>query len=102
MKMKGVALKRPRPHSLFHNSGSRETRSRHLYKSTLILKRMSCPDYSAQGWQSILVSLNGPLAIVKLNRAKQYADRRRRSFFFFFLPTAESLKLPFWTTGATR
>jgi hypothetical protein len=36
---------------------------------------MSCPDYSAQGWQTILVSLDGPVAIVKLNRAKQYAAR---------------------------
>jgi len=32
---------------------------------------MSHPDYSAQGWQHILVSLDGPVAIVKLNRAKQ-------------------------------
>jgi len=32
---------------------------------------MSCPDYSARGWQTILVSLDGPVAIVKLNRAKQ-------------------------------
>ena len=35
---------------------------------------MSCPDYSAQGWQNILVSLDGPVAILKLNRAKQYAN----------------------------
>jgi hypothetical protein len=33
---------------------------------------MSHPDYSAQGWQHILVSLDGPVAIVKLNRPKQY------------------------------
>ena len=36
---------------------------------------MSCPDYSARGWQTILVSLDGPVAIVKLNRAKEYANR---------------------------
>jgi hypothetical protein len=35
---------------------------------------MSYPDYSAQGWQHILVSLDGPVAIVKLNRTKQYAN----------------------------
>jgi enoyl-CoA hydratase/carnithine racemase len=34
---------------------------------------MSYPDYSAQGWQNIVVSLDGPVAIVKLNRAKEYA-----------------------------
>lgn len=34
---------------------------------------MSHPDYGAQGWQQIIVSLDGPVAIVKLNRAKQYA-----------------------------
>ena len=34
---------------------------------------MSHPDYSAQGWQNIVVFLDGPVAIVKLNRAKQYA-----------------------------
>ena len=36
--MKRVALKRPRPHSLFHNSGAREARrhSRHLHKSTFL------------------------------------------------------------------
>ncbi|KAF8485967.1 peroxisomal enoyl-CoA-hydratase [Russula ochroleuca] len=33
--------------------------------------KMSHPDYSAQGWQQIVVSLDGPVAIVKLNRAKQ-------------------------------
>jgi hypothetical protein len=35
---------------------------------------MSYPDYSVQGWQHILVSLDGPVAIVKLNRTKQYAN----------------------------
>ncbi|SRR6266403_4363621 len=42
-------------------------------QSPALLKRMSIPDYSAQGWQNILVSLDGPVAILKLNRAKQYA-----------------------------
>ncbi|KAI0303652.1 peroxisomal enoyl-CoA-hydratase [Multifurca ochricompacta] len=32
---------------------------------------MSYPDYSSQGWQNITVSLDSPVAIVKLNRAKQ-------------------------------
>ncbi|KAH9953882.1 peroxisomal enoyl-CoA-hydratase [Russula dissimulans] len=32
---------------------------------------MSYPDYSAQGWQHIVVSLDGPVAVVKLDRAKQ-------------------------------
>ncbi|KAI0267637.1 peroxisomal enoyl-CoA-hydratase [Gloeopeniophorella convolvens] len=32
---------------------------------------MSLPDYSAQGWKSIVVTLDGPVAIVKLNRTKQ-------------------------------
>jgi hypothetical protein len=34
---------------------------------------MSHPDYSAQGWKHILVSLDGPVAILKINRTKQYA-----------------------------
>jgi hypothetical protein len=33
---------------------------------------MSYPDYSAQGWKNILVTLDGPVAIVKLDRARQY------------------------------
>ncbi|KAH9998838.1 peroxisomal enoyl-CoA-hydratase [Russula compacta] len=32
---------------------------------------MSSPDYSAQGWQNILVSLDSGVAVVKLNRSKQ-------------------------------
>ncbi|KAI9509827.1 peroxisomal enoyl-CoA-hydratase [Russula earlei] len=32
---------------------------------------MSCPDYSAQGYQTIVVSLDGPVAVVKLDRSKQ-------------------------------
>jgi len=32
---------------------------------------MSGPDYGRQGWQSIDVSLDGPVAIVKLNRTKE-------------------------------
>jgi len=31
---------------------------------------MSCPDYDSQGWQNIVVSLDGPVAVVKLNRTK--------------------------------
>jgi len=31
---------------------------------------MSHPDYSAQGWKHILVSLDGPVAILKINRTK--------------------------------
>ena len=43
---------------------------------------MSHPDYSAQGWQHILVSLDGPVAIVKLNRAKQYAPHHTVPIFY--------------------
>jgi enoyl-CoA hydratase/carnithine racemase len=32
---------------------------------------MSCPDYGIQGWQSIIVYLDGPVAVVKLNRTKE-------------------------------
>ncbi|KAI9463296.1 peroxisomal enoyl-CoA-hydratase [Lactarius psammicola] len=32
---------------------------------------MSIPDYGSQGWQNIVVSLDGPVAVVKLNRTKQ-------------------------------
>jgi hypothetical protein len=42
---------------------------------------MSHPDYSAQGWQHILVSLDGPVAIVKLNRAKQYGPHHTVPLF---------------------
>ena len=43
---------------------------------------MSHPDYSAQGWKHILVSLDGPVAIVKLNRAKQYGPHHTVSLFY--------------------
>jgi hypothetical protein len=33
---------------------------------------MPYPDYSAQGWENIVVSLDGPIAILKLDRAMQY------------------------------
>ncbi|KAH9003118.1 peroxisomal enoyl-CoA-hydratase [Lactarius hatsudake] len=32
---------------------------------------MSLPDYGGQGWQDIVVTLDGPVAVVKLNRTKQ-------------------------------
>jgi hypothetical protein len=59
---------------------------------------MSYPDYSTQGWQHILVSLDGPVAIVKLNRTKQYANLTP---FYFTDPRHRRLKL-FGNTDATR
>lgn len=32
---------------------------------------MSFPDYGRKGWQNIVVSLDGPVAVVKLNRSEQ-------------------------------
>jgi hypothetical protein len=57
---------------------------------------MSHPDYSAQGWQHILVSLDGPVAIVKLNRAKQYGPHHTVPLF---CPLTGS---NFLKSGATR
>jgi hypothetical protein len=32
---------------------------------------MPYPDYGRQEWQGIVVSLDGPVAVVKLNRTKE-------------------------------
>ncbi|KAH9003083.1 hypothetical protein EDB86DRAFT_3073558 [Lactarius hatsudake] len=43
---------------------------------------MSLPDYGGQGWQDIVVTLDGPVAVVKLNRTKHvrnnFPDRQNK------------------------
>jgi hypothetical protein len=59
---------------------------------------MSYPDYISRGWQNIIVSLDNSVAIVKLNRAKQYVGTP----FLFDQGVYWWPHFVFCETGATR
>jgi len=52
---------------------------------------MSYPDYSSQGWQGIVVSLDGLVAVVKLNRAKQCVRKHNNRLILLTLSTRSML-----------
>lgn len=59
-------------YSIKRLSPTRTTNSLSTVPVCTLWRRMPYPDYSAQGWKNIVVSLDGPIAILKLDRAKQY------------------------------